>query len=335
MLMRHMTEKDRYFIEKSLKAKMPVAEIAKALGFSRQAVYAEIRKGKTIQLGKLLEERLVYLSDVGQRKHMDAMKNTGRPNKLASDDKYLMQIKDWILNKKYSPWAARIKVGNNKVCTKTIYNYIHKGHITGLDTLNLPYALPRKKKKEKIEKRPYQIRGKSIEERNKDILNRNMYGNWEMDTVYSARGDKACLLVLSERMTRQEIVIKVKDRTSASILKGLNQLERKLGAPLFRQMFTTITADNGVEFSDWKAIEKSSLNKKKRTDLYFCHPYCSCERGTNENINKMIRRWIPKGDDIGLYSVQEVRQIQDWINDYPRKIFGGLSSNEYRQKLNQ
>ena len=55
------------------------------------------------------------------------------------------------------------------------------------------------------------------------------------------------------------------------------------------------------------------------------------QRGTNENINRMIRRWIPKGDDIGLYSDQEIKQIQDWINDYPRKIFGGLSSNQYKK----
>ena len=167
------------------------------------------------------------------------------------------------------------------------------------------------------------------------MLKRNNYGNWEMDTVYSARGDKACLLVLSERMTRQEIVIKVKDRTSASILQGLDKLEKSMGAPCFRKTFVTVTADNGVEFSDWKSIERSSLNKKKRTDLYFCHPYCSGERGTNENINRMIRRWIPKGDDIGLYSVEEIKQIEDWINDYPRKIFNGLSSNEYRAKLNR
>lgn len=331
--MRHMTEKDRYFIEKSLKAKMSVADIASVLGFSRQAIYAEIKKGKTVQLDSLLAEHIVYLADVGERKHQEAMQNTGRPCKLDPDDEYLQQIKYWIVDKKYSPWAARIKVSGGKVCTKTIYNYAHKGYVPGLDVYSLPYAKPHKEKKEKVEKRSYRIRGKSIEERDKNILKRDAFGNWEMDTVYSSKNDKACLLVLSERMLRQEIVIKTKDRTSESILKALNRIEKRMGAPAFRNLFKTITCDNGVEFSDCISIEQSSLNKKKRTDLYFCHPYCSGERGTNENINRMIRRWIPKGDDIGLYSDKEIRDIQDWINDYPRKIFGGLSSNEYMQQL--
>lgn len=330
--MRHMTSKDRYFIEKALKRNISVKEIAAALGFSRQAIYAEIRKGQTIQRDTHWKEKTVYLADVGGKKHKDAMKNTGRPNKLASDDDYLLQVKEWIYNKKYSPWAAQVKIGNRKVCTKTIYNYVHKGHIVGLCVYNLPYARPHKEKAEKVEKREFK-RGRSIEERPQNILNRDAFGHWEMDTVYSSKTDKACLLVLSERMTRKEIVIKVKDRTAGSILNGLDGLERKLGAPQFSRMFKTITCDNGMEFADWHAIEKSKLNKGQRTTVYFCHPYCSSERGTNENINRMIRRWIPKGDDIGLYSMQEVRQIQEWINNYPRKILGGMSANEYMTGL--
>lgn len=330
--MRHMNEKDRYMIEKLLKSRKTVKEIADIIGFSKQAVYVEIKKGLTVQRDQYFAERKVYLADAGQRVHDKAMENTGRPNKLKQDDEYLKNIKDWIYYKKYSPYAARVKIGNNKVCERTIYNYIYKGYIPGLTILNLPYAKPRNKKK-KIEKRPFRIKGKSIEERSKDVLKRDTYGHWEMDTVYSSINDKACLLVLSERMTRQEICIKVKDRTSGSILHGLNRLEKQMGAPAFRNTFQTITSDNGMEFMDWQGIEKSSLNKGSRTSLYFCHPYCSCERGTNENINRMIRRWIPKGDDIGLYSTAEIKEIQDWINDYPRKIFGGLSSNEYMRKL--
>lgn len=332
--MRHMTEKDRYFIEKALKSKMPVKQIADTLGFSRQAIYAEIKKGKTVQLGRLLEPVTVYLSDTGQRVHDNAMAHTGRPKKLLYNDEYLLQIKDWIVNKKYSPWAAAVRIGNNKVCIRTIYNYIYAGYVNGLNVYNLPYAKPKKKTQKKVVKRPFS-RGRSIEERPKSILNRDTFGHWEMDTVYSSKDDKSCLLVLSERMTRQEIVIKVKDRTRTSILTGLNRLERQMGAPAFRNTFKTITCDNGMEFADWQGIEKSKLNKGSRTTVYFCHPYCSGERGTNENINRMIRRWIPKGDDIGLYSSTEIQMIQDWINNYPRRIFNGLSANEYRASLIQ
>lgn len=328
--MRHLNEKDRYYIEKALKKKTPVKEIAVALGFSKVAIYAEIKKGLCMQVEpKEYKTVTVYLSDVGQRKHDIAMSGTGRPHKLTQQDDMLKDVADLIVNKKYSPEAAIYKTGYKKVCVKTLYNYIHNGYMPGVKVNNLPYAKEKRKKKEKINKRPFKIRGKSIEERPAEVAARDSFGHWEMDTVYSSHDDKACLLVLSERMARREIIIKTKDRTSTSILNGLNRLERRMGAPAFRKTFKTITCDNGMEFSDCQAIEKSNLNKGDRTNLYFCHPYCSGERGTNENINRMIRRWIPKGDDIGLYSDAEIRQIQDWINDYPRKIFGGLSSNEF------
>lgn len=331
--MRHLNFEDRYFIEKALKKKMSVKDIAESLGFSKVTIYAEIKKGTITQIDHHLRSYRVYLSDAGQRVHDNAMAGTGRPCKLQPDDPYLQTVKDWIVEKRYSPWAARVKIGKNKVCEKTIYNYIYKKYVPGLTVQQLPYATERKKKKEKVVKRVYRIRGKSIEERPAEVMKRDIFGHWEMDTVYSARGDRACLLVLSERMTRQELVVKVPDRTSSSILLGLNRIERKIGVQNFRKTFRSITCDNGVEFSDSAGIETSCRSRRSRTDLYFCHPYSSWERGTNENINRMIRRWVPKGDDFGLYSDSEIQDIQNWINDYPRKIFGGLSSNEYLQSL--
>lgn len=150
-----------------------------------------------------------------------------------------------------------------------------------------------------------------------------------MDTVYSSKDDLHCLLVLTERMTRDEKVIRMKDRTMNSTIKALDSLERSMGTPSFRNTFKTITCDNGVEFSDFESIERSCRTKGKRTEVYYCHPYSSYERGSNENLNRMIRRWIPKGDDIGLYSPADIRFIEDWINDYPRPMFNGMSSREY------
>ena len=89
----------------------------------------------------------------------------------------------------------------------------------------------------------------------------------------------------------------------------------------------SITFDNGVEFMGYKGIEKSCLRKKERTNIYYAHPYCSGERGTNENNNRLIRRFIPKGVDIGEIKQSKIREIEDWINNYPRSIFGYKSSN--------
>lgn len=334
--MRRMEEKDRYYIEKCLKKKMKVSEIARDLGFSRQAVYVEIKKGLTEQLdGKTYLMKTVYFSDVSQRRHREAMKRTGRKPKLAPDDEMLAGVSYLIREGRYSPEAALRLSGHRKICLKTFYNYVHAGYIPALSVLDLPYAKehPKKKSDGQTGTRPRRNGGKSIEERPEAVKSRGSFGHWEMDTVYSAQGCRTCLLVLSERRGRNELLFRIKDRTAGSVVRVLNRLERRMGAPRFRAVFRSITVDNGSEFMDWQGIEKSCLNKGKRTELYFCHPYCSGERGTNENINRMIRRWIPKGDDIGLYSPAEIRRLQDWINSYPRKIFGGLSSVGYIRLL--
>ena len=89
------------------------------------------------------------------------------------------------------------------------------------------------------------------------------------------------------------------------------------------------------EFLDGKGTERSIGNPDiDRTALYYCHPFASCERGSNENANKLIRRWIPKGSDISEYK-DKVSFIQDWINNYPRKLFNGLSSIQYLEQLSE
>ena len=130
-------------------------------------------------------------------------------------------------------------------------------------------------------------------------------------------------------MTRKELIFKASGKTQPCLVKILNRLERSMSAPVFRETFKTITCDNGCEFTDSHAIEKSYYNKTiKRTKVYYCHPYNACERGSNENANKLIRRWIPKGSHISLYSDEYIKNVQDWMNDYPRKIFNYLSSDE-------
>lgn len=327
--MKYLTEKDRYLIEKSLQQKIPVKKIAEIIGCCRATVYNEIKRGTFTARGNLWQDENRYGYDVGQRVHRERMKHRGRKRKLSVDDPFLSDVAALILDKKYSPEAALYTLSDHKLCVKSVYNYVYANLVKGVCVNNLPYAKPRKKKKDEEDtaKRKFS-RGKSIEERPKDILQRKEYGHWEMDTVYSSRDDLTCLLVLSERMTRQELIFQIKDRTSKSVIKALDQYERKIGSPAFRTTFRSITCDNGMEFADWEAIERSCRTKMKRTITYFCHPYCSGERGTNENSNRFIRRWIPKGDDIGLYTKEEVQAIQDWMNNYPRRQFNGQSASD-------
>jgi len=129
-----------------------------------------------------------------------------------------------------------------------------------------------------------------------------------------------------ERMTREEIIIKIKGKNNEYVVKAINGLERKYGKSFYSK-FKTITFDNGVEFMDYKGIEQSYLKKGKRTEVYYAHPYCSGERGSNENNNRMIRRWIPKGTIIDNITTKHIKEIENWLNNYQRAMFDYKSSN--------
>ena len=79
----------------------------------------------------------------------------------------------------------------------------------------------------------------------------------------------------------------------------------------------------------YKRQERSCLRKgQSRTKVYYCHPYSSYERGTNENINGMIRRWFPKGTDFGKVTAKAIKAVEDWINTYPRGILGFFTADD-------
>ena len=118
----------------------------------------------------------------------------------------------------------------------------------------------------------------------------------------------------------------------SAVVRVLDQIERKVGEKTFRYIFKSITVDNGTEFSDWKGMKSSRRNKKDRTQIFYCHPYSSWERGSNENQNKLVRRWYPKGGSFDKVTKREIKYMENWINDYPRKIFNYSSANELFQK---
>lgn len=336
--MAYYTDHERVKIETLLDEKKSKKEIAKILGRHYTSVYREIKRGTIIQIDTNLKPYKKYCADVGQRKMVEAGHNKGANLKIGNDLKTLNVVEKLIKEDRYSPYAVSVELRKNdehtKLCKATIYNYIHKGIFLNLTEKDLIYNTKSKKKREK--RTLYDKTGKKvISERPKEIENRDTYGHWEMDTVYSGKDkSKTALLVLSERMTREELIFKVKNRESETILKIINKLERKLGAKTFRNKFKTITSDNGTEFALHKEIERSCINAGFRTTLYFCHPYCSSERGTNENTNKLIRKYIPKGEDIGKYTSTQIKEIENKINNYPRELFGGLSANEYKALCN-
>ncbi|WP_168433670.1 IS30 family transposase [Pontiella sulfatireligans] len=180
--------------------------------------------------------------------------------------------------------------------------------------------------------------GRSIDERPAEVADRQQSGHGEIDLVVGGKGTgSAALLTLVERKSRKLIIRKIKDKTQAAVSRAINGIERSMGKEAFKVVFKSITADNGSEFLDYEALEASVFGRSTRTHLYYAHPYSSWERGSNENTNRMIRRFIPKGSDITKCTRTAIREIENWINRYPRKIlnFKTQKSCSFRRSLHE
>lgn len=326
----YMSREERIKLESYLEAGKSVAWIAKQLGFARQTIYNEIKRGTYLHTVQWWEE-LRYSAVKGQDIHEQAQRNKGREHKLRSDAEYMRFLEDRMLGiqedgsvkkkKRYSPAAAlaeaRTAGYQMSVCVNTIYNSIDQGIFPRLKNHMLwekPYR--RRQKKDRREKKRVHEKLPSIEQRPQEINQREELGHWEMDLVVGPKGSSCCLLTLTERKTREEIIRKLPNKKAASVRRALNKLEREM--PDFQMKFKSITTDNGGEFLEYKKLIRS-VRKGTRFDIYYCHSYAAWEKGTNENHNRMIRRWLPKGTNLDKVTKEQVAELQDWMNHYPRK----------------
>ena len=331
---KQMTHNDRIKMEALLNAGHSKAEVAEQLHFHRSNIYREYDKGKYIHRNSDYTEEERYSSDLGQKAHDYAQEGKSRALKIGNDRELAEYIESKIVDDKFSPEAALAEVERSgiefktTISVRTLYRYIDNGIFLKLTNKDLPIKSKKKKHNRKVKVQKRASAGESIENRPEEVESREIFGHWEMDTVKGQRGvTKSCMLVLTERKTRDEIVVKLKDQTAASVVEALDRLERKWG-DMFYSVFRSITVDNGVEFADYEGMEKSVLKEGKRTFVFYCHPYSSWERGTNENNNRLIRRHIPKGVDFDDRTDEEIAFIEEWINNYPRGIFEYRTSAE-------
>jgi len=307
--------------------------LGKLLGKHESTIRRELKRGMVEHLKTDLSTIWEYSAEYAQGDAEERGMAKGPDLKLGYDWALVEQVTELIRDKKYSPYAVIAKFNTTgwpsetRISEKTLYNYIQAGYMGELSEKDLLYGGKRRKPKGKPRRHSRAAAAaKSISSRPREADERSEFGHWEADTVVGGTGTSpACLLTLTERRTRFEITRRIADRSAEAFRRELDVLERQLGPVLFRKLFKTVTGDNGGEFSDIEGIEQSALSGKQRLTLYFAHPYSSFERGTNEDHNGIIRRFIPKGSDIGRYTKQTVRTIQDWMNSYPRKILGGMT----------
>lgn len=205
------------------------------------------------------------------------------------------------------------------VCEKTIYNYVNNGVFLTVTNKDLPERGERKREYKEV-RAARSPKGESIEHRPENINERVEPGHWEMDTVKGKQTSKKCVLVLTERVSRNEITLPMYGCTMENVVAALNTLQHRYG-DLFGHVFRSITVDNGSEFQDYDGM-RMSPDGSVRTRIFYCHPYSSYERGSNENLNKMFRRLFPKGTNFDYVDDEEIIKAADWMNNYPRKVLG-------------
>ena len=328
----HLTENDRATIQALIEQKDENGKrlfnnsyIANYLGVNKSTISRELRKRKSYRLmvrsGRSIEKP--YNAVDAQNNYIFKRGLSKGEYKLRKYPKMAKFIEDKI---KIDKWAPDVIIGYMRkhkyfdrdgfceITTPTIYNAIRLGIIKVkiTDTRRMK-EIPEYKYQNKFSLPANKI-SYSIENRPEEINDRSIFGHFEIDTVIgTSRGKHECLLTITERKTKYEIIFKISSKTAEAVVNKINQIKSFMNKH-YNKIFKSYSTDNGSEFSDFLGIIKDS-----KTSIYFCHPYCSGEKGTNEKQNSMIRYFIPKKTLIENYSFEDINKVAEWMNNYPRK----------------
>lgn len=327
----HLTFFQRAVIQTRLKDGKSAYAIAKEIGCSSNTVRNEIKRGMP---------ELYW----GKEKHYDAVSaqsvyeghrlNSHRKPMDSANSRFLKYV---YLHFTQEHWSLDACVGyalksrefsrSEIVCTKTLYNYVERG-LLSIKNIDLPEKLRRKTGNKHGHSRDHKrLYGKSIEERPASIQTRKEFGHWELDLVIGSKsGQDHVLMTILERKTRYYRIIRLSDKTAASVMKAFKSLRKEYGDK-FSRIFKTITTDNGSEFSSLPEIEQVT-----GTCVYYAHPYSSYEKGSNERHNGILRRYIPKGKRIDGFSCEEIEDAERRCNTLPRKILNYFTPRELFRK---
>ena len=314
MKYRRMTYTDRLVIEKLYNSGHSLRAIANITGFHNSSIYYEIKRGLYDHLdGDTWCYVKRYSATIAQENADFQATAKGQSIKLDKHYDYAYTVAERIKNGDSPDSIVGDLKRQNKwtVSTPTLYRYIDQGFIPGITNGNLFQKSRKKKRAYRKPKAARAPRGMSIEKRPEVINERSTFGHWEMDLVIG-KEQKMPLLVMTERKTRFEIIRKLPDKSTAAVINAIDHIVNLYPY----RTFQSITVDNGSEFADYQTM------KLYTEEIYYCHPYCSSERGSNENANRIIRRYLPKGTDFRPVTQKHVDEIADRMNSMHRKILG-------------
>lgn len=307
-----LTLVERTIIGTLLRSGHKKSVIAERLGRTRSTISREVNKwGKD---PKDYDAKLAqwYAEDDYTNKH-----NKDKLSTYPRLKKYVYKM----LKERWSPEqiAGRIKLDypddpTMRISHEAIYLYIYR-QPQGKENKRLIALLTYHKSRRRSSKQNNRAKGKikdavSIDLRPAHVSERSQSGHWEGDLMIGANQASA-IGTLVERKTRYTYIIKMKDRRSETVTTNFRDHLDHLNPSLKR----TLTYDNGFEMTNHKW-----LSEQTGMAIYFAHPYSSWERGTNENTNGLIRRFLPKKTDFNSVSWRTLNYIQDKLNNRPRKV---------------
>lgn len=317
MKYKHLSIVEREKIQELLWQKAGIRTIAGSLGRSPSSVSREINRN--IPLKRSYQPRLSHERALKKRK------SRGRKLRLKSwfIRRYVVTGLKSGLSPEQIAGRLNLEYHNESISHEAIYQYIYyqvyrngwgelKPHYHDLR----PYLKRRHKRRAKKgmrkSQRIWRPKGLSIDTRPKEVEQRKAIGHWEGDSMVS-RKSTVGLNTLVERKTGLVFITKIIDGTAA---ETKNAVVGRLGTlpATFRR---TLTTDNGSENAEY-----AEITKELNIACYFAHPYSSWERGTNENTNGLIRWYFPKRTDFATIPDEDIKAVENAINNRPRKRLG-------------
>lgn len=303
--MSHLSYEQRYTIEVLLQDNKSKSEIAKLLSLNKSVIYREVGRNSDERNG-------VYKAKLAQLKYEKRLFSKAKHKKTTPE---LMQNIIALLQQDYSPEQVSGFMKKNDQETlshESIYQIIWKDK---KEKGSLHKHLRRKGRRYRKRGSSKDSRGKivgrfGIEKRPKEAEERKVFGHLEVDTIIG-QNHKGAIITLNDRASGMLWMEKVESRDAEIVKIKLSQMLEEI-----RPFIKSITGDNGKEFSAHQFITDEYC------DFYFSNPYSPWERGSNENLNGLIRQYIPKKSDFSTISDQHIMEIQMKINTRPRKRFG-------------
>jgi len=310
--MKHLTSGQRYTISQMV-GKYRLKEIAQTIGKDKSVVSRELKRNCDKRSG-------LYNYDLAQRKY------ERRQREKPKHHRFTPEIRDYIkeqLGKDFSPEqiSGRAKLeGVDCVSHECIYQYVWGDKRKGgeLHTHLRHKGRKYQKRSNKTNKRGCIKNRVSIDQRPAIVDEKKRFGDFETDTIIG-KNHKGAILTINDRCSSLVIIRKLDNKEA----EGLADRLIESLTPIMEHV-KTITNDNGKEFAQHERISEAL-----KADVYFAHPYHSWERGANENTNGLIRQYITKGMSFENVTDKQIQDIQDKLNNRPRKKLNYLTPNEY------